>query len=476
MPLVIFIDLPTYPKGTISLSLPYLSALFSPHYQTQIIDLNLQSEKELLKKLCASIPVMVGIKVSAQNYHIACSLSDAIKKILPKVKIVWGGEYPTLMPGSCTPFADSIVVGLFDLIAPNFINDLKNNVLLPIYEGGNDQLPESFALCNWANIPKLKSYNRFMGIPLETSRGCTEVCTFCMVHTMQKKHYHLKPPEILKQEIDNIGPYLINIIDYNFGVDKQHVINTCGIIEKSQALGFMAEMCLDMLDDEDVLRALQKARCKMIYCGLETITEDSLKAVHKMNTNHIENYRRIINRAKQFGVQVASGFILAIDNTKPSTFNKTLQFFEEVGIMYVKLTFLTYNPGTRAQKYYQKRGTFLHSEPQYYDGNHISYLPAGVNADEIYAGTEWFIKNFYSFRAIIGRSLHFEGSWTDKLSFVCFNVCYGNAYLQWLNYNIFESEENFLLLLNKPYKKPAIISFFETILLFIWKRQLKSIA
>lgn len=474
MPLVVFVDLPTFPKGTISLSLPYLSALFKPHYKTHIIDLNLESEKEGLQRIRALIPVMIGIKVSAQNYHIACRLSIDLKKTLPHVKIVWGGEYPTLMPANCTPYADSIVKGLFDLIAPKFIDDLKKDTLLSIYEGGNDQLPDNFELCNWTDIKNLKMYNRFMGLPLETSRGCTEVCTFCMVHTMQKKHYHVKPQPVLKKEIDNIGPNLINIIDYNFGIDKQHVISTCDIIEKSGALGFMAEMCLDMLDDEEVLRALQKARCKMIYCGLETITEDSLKAVHKMNTNHIENYRRIIHRAKQFGIQVASGFILAIDNTKLSTFNKTLQFFDEVGIMYVKLTFLTYNPGTRAQKYYQKKGTFLHAEPQYYDGNHISYLPIDVNADEIYAGTKWFIKNFYSFRAIIGRSLQFKGGWTDKLSFVCFNVCYGNVYQQWLNYKIFEAEENFESLLNLQYKKPIVITLFETILIFIWKRQVKS--
>ena len=190
-----------------------------------------------------------------------------------------------------------------------------------------------------------------------------------------------------------------------------------------------------------------------------------------MNTNHIANYRRIISRAQEFGIYVASGFILAIDGTKPDTFRQTQMFFEQTGIMYAKLTFLTYNPGTKVQQYYRKKGQFKSEDPKYYDGNHLSFLPNGVKEEDVYTGTQWFIRNFYSFRAIIKRSYYFKGSMLQKFAFICFNICYAVPYHQWLKNDIFGDESGFEVLLEKPYKKTILLNMAERMLLLTWKLQ-----
>lgn len=69
-----------------------------------------------------------------------------------------------------------------------------------------------------------------------------------------------------------------------------------------------------------------------------------------MNTNHVENYERIIRKAQKYGIQVASGFILGINGMNENTFKESLNFFHRMGIIYVKLTFLTYNLERRWQK------------------------------------------------------------------------------------------------------------------------------
>lgn len=467
---ILLIDLPTFPKGTISLSLLTVASHIKALGTVEIFDLNIQTEQALLHQIQAKKYAIIGMKVSAQNYFIAKNLTHAIKQLPQKSKIIWGGEYPTLMPEECLQNADTIVTGLFHSIAPQLIADFKKDTLQRRYTGNNQGVSIDNDAINFNLLGNINRYNKFMGLPLETTRGCTEVCTFCMVHTMQAKHYHTKPIENIQAEVKAIGNNFINIIDYNFGVNKSHVIEVCKIIETSNAIGFMAEMCIELLDDEEILTALAAARCKMIYCGLETIDETALKSIHKMNTNHIENYTRIIEKVQRYGIQIASGFILGMAGTTNATFKKSLNFFEYLGIMYVKLTFLTYNPGTRAHTYYKKKGSYIAKEPMHYDGNHLSYLPDSVSEETIHAGTDYFVDKFYSLSGLIRRAFKTNGNFKAKMAFVLFNYCYSRPYKLWIKHQLFSNDEAFKKALMQPYQKSTILRMAESLLLYIWKQ------
>jgi hypothetical protein len=466
---IILVDLPTFPKAIISLSLPVVAAYLNDVFAVKIIDLNLPGGRSELFSHPLGGLKMVGLKVSAQNFHLAVQLTAELRQKFPGVKMVWGGEYPTLEPDKCLTYADTILTGLFEPVAVQFCQDFANERLSRIYPGSNEFSLDKNLAPAWECLPKKNAYYRFMGMPLETSRGCTETCTFCMVHVMQKKHYHLKPVAQISHELEMAGEGFVNVVDYNIGVDKAHVISTAQLIKQSKAVGWMGEMCLEALDDDEVLSALRESRCKMIYCGLETIEEAGLESVHKMNTNHIENYRRIIAKAQGYGIQVASGFILGLPGSTVQTFENALAFFESTGIMYVKLTFLTYNPGTKVQKYMQKKGTFVNDNPAWYDGNHLSYIPLGLDKNIVTEGSIKFIRKFYGLKGIIRRSRHIRGGLLKKTGFICFNLGYRHAYFQWLNYDILHQPERFEFLLQKPFRKNLVTIIAERLLLLIWR-------
>lgn len=320
----------------------------------------------------------------------------------------------------------------------------------------------------WDALGDLGNYNAFMGLPLETSRGCTESCTFCMVHVMQRKHYHLRSPGAIANDVRSVGHRFINIIDYNLGVSPEHVVKVSGLIGESEALGFMAEMCLEMLDDDRVLDALARGRCKMVYCGLESLEQDSLKTVGKHRTNTVANYIRIIRKAQDAGIQVASGFILGMDGSNRAAVERAFKFFKEVGIIYVKLTFLTYNPGTRVHDYHGKRGTYILKDDRYFDGNHLTYLPPDADAREILESAHWFISNFYSLRAILGRSRFVRGPLSDRLTFILFNLCYRQPYLEWGR----KGADAFPFVpLTETYRKTRLMRLSERLLILVWRIQ-----
>lgn len=466
---ILLIDFPTFPKGTLSLSLPYLASVMGKNHKVSIIDLNFEGEDSVLRIVEEQRPVMVGLKVSSQNHHLAQQLSERLKNCDPRPIVVWGGEFPSLLPDRCFPFADTIVRGLFDSVAEQFLNDLDSDCLAERYEGSNITLPGNWTKPDWSFVQDFRRYNRFMGFPLETSRGCTESCTFCMVLIMQRKHYHTRPLEAIGQEIAAIGSNFINIIDYNFGVSREHVVAVCDIIARSKALGFMAEMTIELLDDDIVLEALAAAGCKMIYCGLESIDEVALKSVGKDRTNHIENYRRIIRKAQKAGVNVASGFILGMEHSTFESYRNSHAFFSEMGIIYAKLTFLTFNPGTRSQMFYRKKGRFLTEDPRHYDGNHLTFVPEGASIRDTYEGTRWFIQHFYSFRAILSRAGNAGMGWRKRVSFVLFNLCYREVYLTWLREGALRENWDATTLLNQRYRKGLMLRTAEWLLLLSWR-------
>lgn len=468
---ILLIDLPTFPKGTLSLSLPYLAGVFGKDRKVVIIDLNIEDEDTIPRTIGVLRPAMVGLKVSSQNHHLAEALSTRIKACDPAAKVVWGGEYPTLLPDQCAPHADCIVRGLFDGVAEQFLRDLDSGNLAERYEGNNNSLPGQWTRPDWSFVKDFGRYNRFMGYPLETTRGCTESCTFCMVLIMQRKHYHTKPLEAIAADVRAIDSNFINIIDYNFGVSREHVVAVCDIIARSKALGFMAEMTIELLDDDIVLEALAAAGCKMIYCGLESIDEVALKSVGKDRTNHIENYRRIIRKAQKAGVNVASGFILGMEHSTFESYRNSHAFFSEMGITYAKLTFLTFNPGTRSQMFYRKKGRFLTEDPRHYDGNHLTFVPEGVSIRDTYEGTRWFIQHFYSFRAILSRAGNAGMGWHRRVSFVLFNLCYREVYLSWLREGALRENWDATTLLTQSYRKGLILHTSEWLLLKMWKTE-----
>lgn len=449
---IILIDLPIFPKGTITLSLATVASLFKNEYECEIIDLNIKNASYMHTSLKSKKNLQfIGLKVSTQSFEQAIFHTKNIKKNYPNLPIIWGGEMPSLLPDECLKYADSIVQGLFEPIVLEFITDLENKNIKRIYSGSNNTSFSSNSHPLFSLIES-KKYFSFMGFPIETSRGCTEVCAFCMVHIMQRKYHH-KTQNQLEKELQFYKGKFVNVIDYNFGVSESHATQTALAFKKARVNGWMAEMCIEQLDNDELLKIFSESGCRIIYCGLETIEEIALQGVHKMNTNYIENYERIIRKVQSYGIQIASGFILGINGMTTKTFENTFDFFQRMGIIYAKLTFLTYNPGTKVAKNMSKKGVFLTDDVTHFDGNHLSYLPHEVDSKIVKDGTYDFIQKFYSLQNIAKRSLNTKMKWNRRLEFILFNYLFRATYMKWLKYDILNHTEKFNQILYAQFRK-----------------------
>ena len=100
---ILLIDLPTFPKGTVALSLYAVAAALGDSRSIRVIDLNFQGLEDAIAPFRRDTPPLLGLKVSAQNFHLAVEYSQTLREHFPDTPILWGGEYPTLEPDQCLP-------------------------------------------------------------------------------------------------------------------------------------------------------------------------------------------------------------------------------------------------------------------------------------------------------------------------------------------------------------------------------------
>ncbi len=86
---------------------------------------------------------------------------------------------------------------------------------------------------------------------------------------------------------------------------------------------------------------------------------------------------------------------------------------------------------------------------------------------QVLKGAELFIKRFYSTGAIIRRSFNTKLSFSRRLEFILFNLCYRDAYLQWIEEKVLRDNNGMDRLIIKKFKKNIFVWMAESGLSFL---------
>lgn len=459
-PAVLLVDLPRFPRGALSLSLPAVAACLRPAFAPRILDLDFEPREDWESLLSAGPePALIGMKVCAQNLREAESVSRLARRARPRAALVWGGELPTLRPDLAAGFADCVVRGRFEGAASNLIADALAGRLRPVYDA-TAAPPHEPPIPALDLVERPERYLSFLGAPLEASLGCSEHCTFCLVHSMQAAGLE---PDLarLREDLTRNRREFVSVVDYNLGDNPERLLSTARELGLSAARGWTCEACLDSLDSPETVAALAAARCRVVYCGLESVSAAALKSVAKTQ-NSVSEYRRVIRGAQEAGLEIASGFILGLDGAGPDDADAFTDFAEEAGLAYVKLTFLTFNPGTKALAAMAGRGRLLTDDPAAYDGTRATWLPPGADAAGLRAQADRMITRLYSWRSAWRRSRHLAGKPLRRAEFVLLSRCFGEAYRDWRRLGALTQDAPRLL--DAPWRKPARLAAAEAAL------------
>ncbi|UCH64064.1 MAG: B12-binding domain-containing radical SAM protein [Fidelibacterota bacterium] len=118
-----------------------------------------------------------------------------------------------------------------------------------------------------------------------TSRGCPFNCKFCYLNIIrygEKRPWSARTPESIVKELKSVDADLIIIVDDNFAHDMDRVDRICQLlINEGVKKKFIAQVRIDVAKRPEVLRNMYKAGFKILWIGIESAKDETLKFYSK---------------------------------------------------------------------------------------------------------------------------------------------------------------------------------------------------
>jgi radical SAM superfamily enzyme YgiQ (UPF0313 family) len=311
---------------------------------TIILDLIGQYEVELL-----GVTVMPGPQMVA-----AMETSREIRRLRPKVPIVWGGYFPSIYPDTAlnTRYVDVVVRGqgedaLVELLdAFRGAGSLKNirglsyKDTFGLHRHNPERPmkgPDAFPRSPFHRVP-VEKYLRpsFFGKRTavhHASIGCPFRCSFCGVHaaygTREKMESPARTAAILSHLATKYGADSVQFYDMNFFMREDHARELAERLTPLK-LRWWCEARVDVMCkySDATLDALRYAGCNMIFFGAESGSNWALKEMQKgINTDQT---LQVASRMRQFGIIPEFSFVIGNPNDPERDTSSTLDLIRKI--------------------------------------------------------------------------------------------------------------------------------------------------
>ena len=376
--------------------------------------------------------------------------------------VIFGGVHATLYPEEALSLggAHAVVKGDGDVVWPLVLGDATRGTLQPVYEAGRVDA-DRFVSARWELLPQ----GRYMWGSVQTVRGCPKHCSFCSVWRTDGQAPRQRRVDVVVEEILDLrrrGFRFVALADDNFYpvtladlamAERQRNVAR---LEQLQALRaerfelmdrlaqlpsdmvFFTQITMEAAEDPAFLTAMRRANIKGALVGVEAVTPEGLKDVHKGFNDVGEALVTRLRTFRDHGVHVLGSFIFGLPSDRPSTFAATADIADRAGLTFAQFVMLTPYPGTLDFAAWEKN---LGEDATRIAGVPVTrhwlipqaqrpkvYAPHPVmSADEIRARTQAVWDRFYSLSRIWARS-RCTPNFRARLAFVLISKLYRQMY------------------------------------------------
>ena len=210
-----------------------------------------------------------------------------------------------------------------------------------------DELP----LPAWHLLPMDRYHYEVLGdrfTLFEMSRGCASHCTFCLLKTygvgVRKKSLDRMAREV-EDAVRNHGVRRAYFIDLEFTVLRKQVAEFCRwLIKQNFDFTWCCQTRLDLVDDE-LLKLMKQAGCRLIHFGVEAANDDILRDVEKeITVREIEDGLRKVHAA---GIESACFFLMGFPESTKQDMDDIVRFAKRLNITYALFHVVAPYPGTQ---------------------------------------------------------------------------------------------------------------------------------
>ncbi|MFZ1978082.1 MAG: radical SAM protein, partial [Bacteroidota bacterium] len=190
---------------------------------------------------------------------------------------------------------------------------------------------------------------------------CPYLCTYCVYPQNYYGHtYRHRSPGNIAAEFRYIEQHFpevveVTIEDDTFTVDKKHTIEVCKLlIAQNNTLTWTCNVRADL--DEETMRWMKKAKCRLVIVGFESGSNEILKLMKKGVS--VEQFKAAAN-AKKVGLLIHACFMMGNRGETLQTMQETLQLAKKMNTDTAQFFPLMIYPGTEAYEWAKKENLIV---------------------------------------------------------------------------------------------------------------------
>ena len=413
-----------------------LAALTPPEWEITVFDENVRATDYA----ALPIPDLVGVTAFTSQANRAYEIAAEFRG--RGVPVVMGGIHATMCTEEAAAHVDSVVTSEAEPVWAQVLTDVQAGALRPLYEGDHvdmDKVPPA--------RHDLLTGDYACG-SIQTTRGCPLSCSFCSVTAFNGHRYRQRPVADVVREFAMIREKLVLIVDDNLiGTNRANTARAKDLframIQAKLRKRWIAQVTINMADDEELLALAARAGCAGVFIGFESATIAGLKEVgKKFNLLRGRDFAASVRRIQRHKILVVGSFIMGLDTDEPGIGRRIVEAAEQYGVDVLNTLFLTPLPGTRLWDEFAAQGRIAAGKfPEDWRHYTLTYPVAGYrnfSAADLAAEMETCDQTFYSLPKIVRRA--WGSLWRRRSPLITFvaNLSYrGNLRQSRKNYRDF---------------------------------------
>ena len=350
------------------LGLLTVAAMLPIEWGKKLIDMNVSrlKDKDIDWADYVFISAMIVQRESAKEVILKCK--DRRKKV------VAGGPLFTMEPEKYNE-VDHLILGEAEIVLKEFLKDLEKGTAKKVYKAAKLPSLIQTPIPLWGLIKTRK----YASMNIQYSRGCPYDCEFCNITSLYGRLPRTKETNQILEELnilyENKWRRSVFVVDDNFMGNKIKLKKELltqiikWMKEHKHPFTFFTEVSINLADDEELMSLMAQAGFKMVFVGIETPNEESLKECNKFN-NAGRNLLTSVQKIQNYGLEVTAGFIVGFDSDPPSIFERQIDFIQKSGIVTAMVGLLNAPKDTRLYKRLKKTGRILEKA---FSGNNTDF-------------------------------------------------------------------------------------------------------
>jgi anaerobic magnesium-protoporphyrin IX monomethyl ester cyclase len=351
-------------------------ALTAAGHTVTIIQQRTLSNDQVLDRLYLCEPDVVGFSCYTFNFENSVTLARLLKNTHRDAIVVFGGYHASACPNVVAdPAIDYVVIGegeqtLVELVAALTSGRDTRGVPGLAYStdavqftsprariANLDALPRPLRVAEYLRDARIESLMHPTAslqrnvAQMYYSRGCPNSCTYCCSPRMYGPTVTFRSARHVVDEMEYLcsefNTNCVYFTDLTFNSSRQRVLSLCHeIIGRRLDVKWFCECRPDHLDEE-VVSQMVAAGCTKIAFGVESLSEDTLRAYGSGHARSLPDIARTLDRVDRAGI-IVRGFMMMGFPDEDRAYLQTLGArLAELPIDDIRLGFLTPYPGTR---------------------------------------------------------------------------------------------------------------------------------